>query len=46
MQTSYLKFLKQLNTKLIKQRKEENILGSLRANSLFPNNFIDNAINQ
>tara|TARA_Y100001968_G_scaffold32899_1_gene25337 strand:+ start:1577 stop:1840 length:264 start_codon:yes stop_codon:yes gene_type:complete len=31
---------------LIKQRKEERILGSLRASSLFPNNLIDNAINQ
>ena len=31
---------------VIKQRKEEIILGSLRASSLFPNNLIDNAINQ
>ena len=31
---------------VIKQRKEERILGSLRASSLFPNNLIDNAINQ
>ena len=31
---------------LIKQRKEDRILGSLRASSLFPNNLIDNAINQ
>ena len=31
---------------LIKQRKEEIILGSLRASSVFPNSLIDNAINQ
>ena len=31
---------------VIKQRKEERILGSLTASSLFPNNLIDNAINQ
>ena len=31
---------------IIKQRKEERILGSLRASSLFPNKRIDNAINQ
>ena len=31
---------------LIKQRKEERILGSLSASSLFPNNLIDNAMNQ
>ena len=29
-----------------KQRKEDKILGSLRANSLFPNNLIDKAVNQ
>ena len=29
-----------------KQIKEAKILGSLRASSLFPNNFIDKAINQ
>tara|TARA_B100000579_G_C22497767_1_gene695500 strand:- start:25 stop:264 length:240 start_codon:yes stop_codon:yes gene_type:complete len=29
-----------------KQIKEDRMLGSLRANSLFPNNLIDNAINQ
>ena len=31
---------------LIKQRKEERILGSLRASSLVPKNLIDNDINQ
>ena len=31
---------------LIKQRKEHTRLGSLNANSLGPNNLIDNAINQ
>jgi len=29
-----------------KQRKEDRMLGSLRASSLFPNNLIDSAINQ
>ncbi len=29
-----------------KQRKDEIILGNLRDNSLYPNNFIDKAISQ
>ena len=31
---------------MIKQRKEESMLGSLNANSELPNNLIDNAMNQ
>ena len=31
---------------LIKQSKEQTMLGSLKANSLVPNNLIDKAINQ
>ena len=35
-----------IKNELIKQKKEERILGSLRASSLFPNNLMDKAINQ
>ena len=37
---------KAIKYELIKQSKDEKILGSLRASSLFPKTLIDKAINQ